>query len=670
MQSAPLGGFHDRSDAGRRLAALLWDYSTDDNAVILALPRGGVPVAAEVSTTLSKPVDVLVVRRLGVPGNEELAMGAITSGDVKLLDEELIARQGIRQEEVDAAVERETAEVVRLLHAYREDRPPPDVRGKRVILVDDGIASGSSMSAAIALLRRQQVGSVTVAVPVAQRDAARELRAEADEVVVVLEPDEFHSVAHWYGSFPQTGDEEVRRILAGGSPVAAVRVEGGAQWMFNRSPIQMIRQLARPFIGADADYDGLLETIGDASVVVLGAANYGTHEFYRIRADLTKRLVVEKGFNAVVTEADTVDSWRVNEYVRGEPGIPDSAAALEGYARFPAWVWCNADFANFIGWLRHHNAQAYAVDRQVGFYGLDLFGLRRSMAKAIEQLAHAGPDAVEKARALFGCVDRFGRDSRHFGASPEVGDPMREKLVGKLVKERLEVFRRLPGHGGNPVDDELLRLVDGIPAETIASYYGDLLRGYASAWNLRDERMMGMLVNLAAALQSHTGSGKVVVWAHNAHAGDARATEMAWRGDVSLGQLVREGFPGQSRLIGMTTYAGSVTASTGWGGPSQRLDLPPAAEGSFEKLFHQVGFAEFWLDFTRDHPAVAALKRPRMERAVGVVHWGGGESETHAYEACIAAQFDALIHCDLTRAVEPLTPAANPEPLVRDGSPA
>lgn len=661
MQSV-VCGFKDRSDAGRRLAALLWDYSSVDDVVILALPRGGVPVAAEVSTTLAKPIDVLVVRKLGVPGDEEVAMGAVTSGGVRVMDEDLVARLGIGRETIDEMVRNETAEVHRRLKDYREDRPPPEVSGKRVILVDDGIATGSTVSAAISLLRKQGVGSVVVAVPVAAEDTVRRLREEADDLVVVIESDEFGAVSRWYEDFPQTSDEEVRAILSGCSPAVAVRADGGIPWVFNRSPIQMIRQLARPFIGAETDYDGILDLIGDAGVVVLGAANYGTREFYQARVGITKRLVAEKGFNAVVTEADLVDSWRVNDYLRGAPGIPDASSALDGFSRFPSWVWRNAEFLEFVDWLKDQNDRAGSAERRVGFHGLDLFGLRRSMSRVVEELEGGEIEAVGKVLSLFDCVDRFGRDPHHYGQmnGPEASEAMRSGLVGTLVDSRRESFARLPEEGGDPVDDELLRFVRSTPDGCIADYYGSLFRSYASSWNRRDEKMMELLGVLIGAIESHAGEAKVVVWAHNSHAGDARATEMSWRGDVSLGQLVRERFGERSRLIGMTTYSGEVAASSGWGEEAGTMELTPTPEGSFEKLFHQVGFAEFWMDFMGGHPAVSALKRPRVERGVGVVHREGGGRDWHSYEACIAGQFDALIHCDVTRAVQPLVRESEP----------
>ena len=646
-------GFKDRAEAGRRLAALLWKYSADENAVILALPRGGVPVAAEVSTALSKPIDVLVVRKLGVPGREEIAMGAITCGGVRILDEETIDRFGISCAEVDAVVARESAELKQRMHAYREDHPAPDVRGKRVILVDDGIATGATVSAAVQLLRRQGAGSVVVAVPVAAQESIARMREEADEVVVVNQPDDFGTVAAWYEEFPETTDQEVRTILTGNTPELVLRVDGGTQWIFNRSPIQMVRRLARPFVGEDSDYDGLIEAIGDATVAILGSASYGTADFDRIRTDLTRRLIEEKGFQAVVTEADAIDSWRVNRYVRGTSRDEDVADALGDLDRFPAWVWCNPDVAEFIDWLRQRNA---TTQSKVGLYGLDALGLRRSMHHALRELASEGPEAFELATSLFGCVERFGHDPQDHtgaGAVADLPEERRAELLARLVDHRIACPAPEPGAADDAVDAVMLAFLRDLPRERIEDSFRRSFSGHASSWNLRDEIMIDGLRALVSSLRSQTGDAKVVVWAHNAHVGDARATELSWRGEVSLGQLAREAFPGGTRLVGMTGYAGKVTASPGWGLAPERIDLPPTAEGSIEKLLHQVGLPEFWLDFTTDHPAVAALKRPRLQRAVGVIANAQETNGWPSFEACVAGQFDALIHCDSTSPTPP-----------------
>lgn len=656
MNPAPPHGFRNREDAGRQLAALLWRFSNEGHAVILALPRGGVPVAAEIAKTLGQPFDALLVRKLGVPGHEELAMGAIAGGGVRVLNQEMIAELQLRQAEVDAVIQRETAELDRREELYRTGRPAPVVAGQTVIVVDDGIATGSTMSAAIALLRHQQAGRIIVAVPVAPRDSVIRLRGEADEVVTVLEPEPFIAVSRWYEDFAQTSDEQVRALLAGDCPPHGAGRVGSPSFISGKSVLEAIRRHARPLTGAADDHDGLLEMIGDASIVLLGEASHGTHEFYRQRAQITKRLILEKGFNAVAAEADWPDAYRVNRFVRGDSDDPDSVDALAGFERFPSWMWRNADSLDFIGWLRDHNENVDSFEHQVGFYGLDLYSLHKSMKEVVAYLEHTDPAEAAKARMLYGCLDRYGRDPQNYGllASSGVGETCRAEVVQQLVDLRAKEVEYLTNSGRAAADEFFFAAQNARLVKNAESYYRNMFRSCVSTWNLRDEHMMEMLVELIAHLQSCNGTAKVVVWAHNSHIGDARATEMSWRGELNIGQLVREAFPGKCRLIGFTTYTGTVTAASGWHLPAERKRVRPGLEGSYEKLFHQAGIPDFLLDLTKNDPAVEALRRPRLERAIGVIYLPESERQSHYFEACLANQFDAVLHYDLTRAVEPL----------------
>lgn len=214
MNSIADQGFVNRVEAGRRLAEVLVSLAEGRNPVLLALPRGGVPVAAVVAKALGLTFDLLIVRKLGVPGHEEFAMGAIAGGGVMVLDHRVVAQLGLRLDEVQRVVQRETRELDRREELYRDKRAPPDVAGRTVIVVDDGVATGSTMSAAIELLRKQKAARIVVAVPVAPRDTAKRLRGEADEVVTLLEPDNFIAVGRWYEDFSQTSDEDVRRLVA------------------------------------------------------------------------------------------------------------------------------------------------------------------------------------------------------------------------------------------------------------------------------------------------------------------------------------------------------------------------------------------------------------------------------------------------------------------------
>lgn len=649
--------FSNRTDAGRQLAEALEKFADVDDLVILALPRGGVPVAAEVSKVLGKPFDVLIVRKLGVPGHEEVAMGAIAGGGVRVLSDELIKLLGLTQRQLDAVTQRETEEIARREKLYRAGRPAPVVAGRTVIVVDDGIATGSTMSAAVALLRHLKARKIIVAIPIAPPDTVERLREEADEVVALRQPDPFNSVSQWYDDFSQTSDAEVQHLLTAIAPATPSRDRKSTPYPAGKNLLHHLREQARPLTGVAEDYDELLEMIGSNSLVLLGEASHGTHEFYRGRAEITKRLILEKGFNAVAVEADWPDAYRVNRYVRGEPGDVESVDALAGFERFPSWMWRNADVLDFIGWLRDHNDNVYSPDHLVGFYGLDLYSLHKSMNEVITYLERRDPVEAAKAKVLYGCMDRYGRDPQNYGlmVGAGVGDSCRAEVIQQLTDLRSKEAELLAKNGATAADEFFFAAQNARLVKNAEQYYRKMFRSDVSSWNQRDEHMMETLIELVAHLQSRHGSSKVVVWAHNSHLGDARATDMGKRrGELNIGQLVRQAFPYQCRLIGFTTYIGTVTAASGWHLPAERKQVRPGMEGSYEHLFHQVGIPSFWLDLTQENPAVEALKEPRLERAIGVVYRPDTERQSHYFEANLSKQFDAVLHFDVTRAVEPL----------------
>ena len=328
---------------------------------MLALPRGGVPVAYEVARALGAPLDVFVVRKLGVPGYEELAMGAVATGGVRVLNDDIVTGLRIPGYLIEAVTAQEQAEVKRRERAYRGGRPPPDMRGRTVLLVDDGLATGATMRVAVKALRQQQPARIVVAVPVAAAETCTALQADADEVVCGITPAPFHSVGRWYEDFSQTTDEEVRDLLARRERTEDKAAEPAPA---APQPLQTVREHAHPLTGGGSDYDPLFARIGEARFVLLGEASHGTHEFYQERARITRRLIEERGFTAVAVEADWPDAYRVNRYVRGQSDDIDAAEALAGFRRFPTWMWRNTVMVDFVEWLRAHNDSLPTRSRQ------------------------------------------------------------------------------------------------------------------------------------------------------------------------------------------------------------------------------------------------------------------------------------------------------------------
>jgi erythromycin esterase-like protein len=408
-----------------------------------------------------------------------------------------------------------------------------------------------------------------------------------------------------------------------------------------------------PLSGAAGDYDRLLDLVGDSSVVLLGEASHGTHEFYRERALITRRLIEEKGFSAVAVEADWPDAYRVNRYVRGAPGDADAEEALGGFRRFPTWMWRNAEVLDFVGWLRAHNEGA--AGKGAGFYGLDVYSLYSSIDEVIRYLVRVDPAGAARARERYACFEQFGHEQAYGRAATlGIADSCRRAVVAQLTELRrgADAYLRRDGHAAE--DEQFYAEQNARVIAGAEEYYRSMFADHGTSWNLRDRHMADTLVRLRAHLARHGDPVKVVVWEHNSHIGDARATEMGRRrGELNVGQLARERWPGSAALVGFTTYEGTVTAASNWDAPAERKRVRPALEGSCEALFHDAGEPRFLLDLTRGE-AARALRQPLLERAIGVIYRPETERASHYFEASLAEQFDAVIHIDETRAVEPL----------------
>ena len=655
--------FRDRSDAGQQLAARLGHYRGRPDLLVLGLPRGGIPVAAEVARALDAPLDAFLVRKLGVPGHEELAMGAIASGGLRILNDETVRDLNIPAAAIDAVEANERRELTRRERLYRGAQARLDVAGKTVILVDDGLASGSTMRAGALALREMHPAWLVGAVPVASRGVCEAMRDVVDEMVCAETPDPFYAVGLWYDDFGQTGDDEVRAALAHAErrmaphPLAAP-ADGPREPRPGLQARESIAHVALPLRGERADYDPLLERIGTAQIVLLGEATHGTHEFYRDRAAITRRLVAERGFNAVAVEADWPDANRVNRFVRGESDDPDAAAALGDFERFPRWMWRNDDVLAFVQWLRDHN-DALPIDAaKTGLYGVDLYSLHRSIEAVVSYLDNVDPEAAGRARARYGCFDDFGDNPQIYGQMVSLGiaEDCENEVVGQLVEMQRRAHEVPPGDLGTP-DAAFFAEQSARVARNAERYYRAMFRGRASSWNLRDTHMADTLDALVAHLTERDGSARIAVWAHNSHLGDARATEMGVGGELNLGQLVRERHPRQSYGIGFTTYDGTVTAAAEWDGPARRRRVQPALPGSYEDLLHEasaVAESDLLLPLHGDNAAIDTLMEPRLQRAIGVIYKPETERFSHYFHAILPRQFDTVLHLDRTSAVQPL----------------
>lgn len=417
--------------------------------------------------------------------------------------------------------------------------------------------------------------------------------------------------------------------------------------------LDVLRRASAASADADEARAELVQRVGTAQIVLIGEASHGTHEFYHERAELTKRLIDGYGFSAVAVEADWPDALRVNRFVCGAGEDADAADALGGFRRFPTWMWRNADVVDFVGWLRDRNENLPPA-RRAGFYGLDLYSLQSSIAAVIEYLDLVDPPAAERARRSYGCFD-LGGDPTDYGYA--VGLGLRPSCREEVTRELLALRRRAADYvrrDGPVAEDEAFYAEQNARvARDAEEYYRTMLDRQVSSWNVRDRHMFETLDQLAAHLGRRGRAGKIVVWAHNSHVGNAVATEMSDRGEFNIGALARARYGTDARLIGFTTNAGTVSAASDWGAAVERKTVRPAIDGSYEQLFHHLGVARFCLSF--DDPAVrAACAGPLLERAIGVIYRPQTERQSHYFTADLGAQFDAILHMDHTRAVEPL----------------
>jgi erythromycin esterase-like protein len=404
----------------------------------------------------------------------------------------------------------------------------------------------------------------------------------------------------------------------------------------------------------DPSFAAPLDGLGAARVVLLGEATHGTSEFYRARAAITRHLVARHGFAAVAIEGDWPDAAQVDVFVRGRAV---DAAAGPAFARFPTWMWRNEEVAAFVGWLRRWNQQAAAPDREVGFHGLDLYSMGASIEAVLRYLDGADPGAAREARANYRCLMPWMRDPAGYGrAALSPGFATCEEKVLATLRELLDRRLELVGKDGTGFFDaaQNARLV-----ANAERYYRVMYQGSRESWNLHDRHMFETLRLL---LEAKPGT-RAVVWAHNSHIGDARATEMGRSGELNLGQLCREAFGDEVRLVGFGTDRGTVAAADDWDEPVRIKRVRPSLPGSVERACHDTGLPRFHLPIAGAEEVRGALRRDLLERAIGVVYRPETERWSHYFDAAVGDQFDDYLWFDETRAVTPLPgpQAAGPE---------
>jgi protein-L-isoaspartate(D-aspartate) O-methyltransferase len=417
---------------------------------------------------------------------------------------------------------------------------------------------------------------------------------------------------------------------------------------------KLVREVAEPIVDIEtAPIDALLDRIADARVVLLGEATHGTSEFYRMRARITRELIMHRGFQFVAVEADWPDAARIDDYVLG--GRPRSSLQFTPFARFPTWMWRNEEVERFTEWLRLHNAEQPSPERKAGFHGLDLYSLFTSIAAVLAYLDDVDPDAARVARLRYGALTPWQKDPAAYGKAVLVGRyRSSEAAVVAMLRDMLERRIDYASKDGDRFFDAAQNARVVADAE---QYYRAMYYGSAASWNLRDTHMFDTLQSLLAF---YGPGSKGIVWEHNSHVGNAAATEMSARGELNVGQLCRVKFGQSAYIVGFGTDHGTVAAASSWDEPMQLMRVRPAHADSYERICHDSGVRAFALPLRE--PARSAVRdelaSPRLERAIGVIYRPETELASHYFNAILPRQFDEYVWFDETSAVRPLE--ANP----------
>ncbi|NRQ36646.1 erythromycin esterase family protein [Nonomuraea sp. NN258] len=402
-----------------------------------------------------------------------------------------------------------------------------------------------------------------------------------------------------------------------------------------------IRASALP-LTTPADLDPVLDRVGDARFVLIGEASHGTHDFYEWRAALTKRLIAEKGFSFVGVEGDWPDCERVNRAVT-DSGDPFDA--LYGFARWPTFMWANHEVVAFCRWLREWN-DGLPPERRCGFHGLDVYSLWDSL-RAVRRYAAAHlPEQMEAVTKALHCFEAYGHDPQQYALSTRLVPATCEQEVVDLLSD---VVRSAPHDVGGFAARQNAEVVAGAEA-----YYRAMVQGGPESWNVRDVHMADTLDRLALFHEEGGASGKGVVWAHNTHVGDARATDMAAAGMTNLGQLARERHGGDAVLVGFGCYRGSVVAGNRWGAQHRVMTVPPARPASLEATLHEAIGQERALFVVPPQPRGDWFDEPMAHRAIGVVYDPERERWGNYVPTVAGSRYDVFLWLDRTAALHPL----------------
>ncbi len=397
-----------------------------------------------------------------------------------------------------------------------------------------------------------------------------------------------------------------------------------------------------------SDLDQLMNVIGDAHYVLLGEASHGTHEYYAWRSRITKRLIAEKNFSFIAVEGDWPDCYRINRYIKGYDNTAKSSREVTNhFNRWPTWMWANWEVVALAEWLHKHNQSLPSV-RKVGFYGLDVYSLHESLNEIAGYLKNKDNRTLRLVDEVLTCFEPFGYESgaAYARATYDLDESCRDEVVNLLASVR----RNMP-HYNTDREAVFSTEQNALIAVNAEHYYRSMMDRDSESWNTRDGHMTDTLNRLMAF---HGANAKAVVWEHNTHIGDARATDMKENGMFNLGQLVSEqhDYEGVVR-VGFGSYWGSVIAAAMWGGQMQKMQAPTSPKGSWEHLLHETG-RKSMLILPQTLKNTEELYTPIGHRAIGVVYHPKHEQYGNYVASIIPLRYEVFIYFDQTTAVHPL----------------
>lgn len=407
-----------------------------------------------------------------------------------------------------------------------------------------------------------------------------------------------------------------------------------------------VARVERP-LRNENDLDALVDRIGDRRIVLLGEASHGTSEYYEWRRRISERLIREKQFSFVAVEGDWPDCYKLNRFIKHLPDSGRSAHAVaHAFERWPTWMWANEEVMRFIEWLRDYNEEIPPGER-VGFYGLDVYSLWESMDAVVRYLERIDPAAARKARLAYGCFDPYHQNVQAYARATAL---VPTSCADATIQTLLDLRRNAPQYREDGRDAFFNAEQNAIVARNAERYYRAMVYGGPDSWNLRDRHMSETLERL---LNHYGQNARAVVWEHNTHVGDARATDMHGAGMVNVGQLTREHWgDGEVYIVGFASHRGSVIAGEEWGAEMQRMRVPAAADGSWDAVLHEAG-AHDKLIFTNELPEEDAAK-VRGQRAIGVVYDPEWERAGNYVPTILTRRYDAILYFDESHALHPL----------------